>query len=117
MRIHKPQLRAWIGAVVQGLLKRQRPQTPHSETPSRWKMRDVSGLHYSSRNLGLTQRDRLRFIRLYSQTSLREALARERKFWERVERRANRLSAAERRRSPDSELAPPRALHSAGTQP
>ena len=117
MRIHKPQLRAWIGAVVQGLWKRQRPQTPQSETPSRWKMRDVSGLHYSSRNLGLTQRDRLRFIRLYSQTSLREALVRERKFWERVERRANRLYVAERRRSPNSELAPSQALHSAGTQP
>ncbi|HCX88721.1 MAG TPA: hypothetical protein DG761_11920, partial [Gammaproteobacteria bacterium] len=92
-------------------------RTPQSKTPSRWKMRDVSGLHYSSRSLGLTQRDRLRFIRLYSQTNLRETLDRDRPFWERVERRANRLYAAERRRSPDSGLAPPRALHSAGTQP
>ena len=91
MQIHKPQLRAWIGALVHGLLKRQRPRTPQSETPSRWKMRDVSGLHYSSMDLGLTQRDRLRFIRLYSQASLRETLGRDRQFWERVERRAKRL--------------------------
>tara|TARA_B100000315_G_scaffold79150_2_gene72497 strand:+ start:751 stop:2931 length:2181 start_codon:yes stop_codon:yes gene_type:complete len=117
MRIHKPKLSAWIRAAAHGLLKRQRPRTPQSKTPSRWKMRDVSGLHYSSRSLGLTQRDRLRFIRLYSQTNLRETLDRDRPFWERVERRANRLYAAERRRSPDSGLAPPRALHSAGTQP
>ena len=117
MRIHKPQLRAWIGAVVQGLWKRQRPQTPQSETPSRWKMRDVSGLHYSSMNLGLTQRDLLRFIRLYSGGSLRQALGRDRQFWERVERRANRLYAAEQRRSPDSEIAAAQTLHSAGTQP
>ena len=117
MQIHKPQLRAWIGALVHGLLKRQRPRTPRSETPSRWKMRDVSGLHYSSMGLGLTQRDRLRFIRLYSQTSLRETLGCDRQFWKRVERRAKRLYIAEQRRSPDSGRAPPQALHSVGTQP
>jgi len=86
-------------------------------TPKRWKIKDVAGLHYSSMDLGLTQRDRLRFIRLYSQAPLRETLDRDRRFWERVERRANRLYTAEQRRSPDSEIAPAQTLHSAGTQP
>ena len=87
------------------------------QTPKRWKIKDVAGLHYSSMDLGLTARDRLRFIRLYSKGSLRQALGRDRQFWERVERRANRLYAAEQRRSPDSEIAPAQTLHSAGTQP
>ncbi|MED5533033.1 MAG: lipopolysaccharide core heptose(I) kinase RfaP, partial [Pseudomonadota bacterium] len=87
------------------------------KTPKRWKIKDVAGLHYSSMDLGLTARDRLRFIRLYSQGSLRQALGRDRQFWERVERRANRLYASEQRRSPDSELAAAQTLHSAGTQP
>lgn len=87
------------------------------QTPKRWKIKDVAGLHYSSMDLGLTARDRLRFIRLYSKGGLRQALGRDRQFWERVERRANRLYAAEQRRSPDSEIAPTQTLHSAGTQP
>ena len=87
------------------------------KTPKRWKIKDVAGLHYSSMDLGLTVRDRLRFIRLYSGGSLHQALGRDRQFWERVERRANRLYAAEQRRSPDSELAAAQTLHSARTQP
>ena len=87
------------------------------KTPKRWKIKDVAGLHYSSMDLGLTARDRLRFIRLYSQGSLRQALGRDRQFWERVERRANRLYTSEQRRSPDSKLAAAQTLHRAGTQP
>ena len=86
-------------------------------TPKRWKIKDVAGLHYSSMDLGLTTRDLLRFIRLYSQAPLRETLDRDRQFWKRVERRANRLYAAERRRLPASDIAPAQTLHSAGTQP
>lgn len=87
------------------------------KTPKRWKIKDVAGLHYSSMDLGLTARDRLRFVRLYSQGSLRQALGRDRQFWERVERRASRLYASEKRRSSDSELTAGQTLHSAGTQP
>jgi UDP-glucose:(heptosyl)LPS alpha-1,3-glucosyltransferase len=86
-------------------------------TPKRWKIKDVAGLHYSSMDLGLTTRDLLRFIRLYSQAPLRETLDRDRQFWKRVERRANRLYAAEQRRLPASDIAPAQTLHSAGTQP
>ena len=68
-------------------------------------------------DLGLTTRDLFRFIRLYSQAPLREILGRDRQFWKRVERRANRLYAAEQRRSPTGAIAPAQTLHSAGTQP
>jgi hypothetical protein len=117
MRIHKPQLRAWIGALVHGLLKRQRPQTPQSETPSRWKMRDVSGLHYSSMGLGLTQRDRLRFMKIYTQHSVRHILTHEARFWRRVDRRAQRLYRAERLRQPMANAPVAQSLRSANTQP
>ncbi|MGE4660603.1 MAG: lipopolysaccharide core heptose(I) kinase RfaP [Arenicellales bacterium] len=117
MRIHKPQLRAWIGALVHGLLKRQRPRTPQSETPPRWKMRDVSGLHYSSMGLGLTQRDRLRFMKIYTQHSLRNILTREAEFWRRVDRRAKRLYRAQHLRQPMANAPVAQSLRGASTQP
>jgi len=117
MQIHKPQLRAWIGALVHGLLKRQRPRTPRSETPSRWKMRDVSGLHYSSMDLGLTQRDRLRFMKIYTQSDLRHTLTQDAQFWRRVDRRAQRLYRTERLRQPMANAPVAQSLRSASTQP
>jgi hypothetical protein len=117
MRIHKPQLKAWIGALVHGLLKRQRPRTPQSETPPRWKMRDVSGLHYSSMGLGLTQRDRLRFMKIYTQHSLRNILTQEAEFWRRVDRRAKRLYRAQHLRQPMANAPVAQSLRGASTQP
>ncbi len=87
-------------------------------TPPRWKIKDVAGLHYSSMDLGLTRRDKLRFIKLYRpEQSLRETLASDARFWHRVDRRAQRLYQAERRRAPNTDIAVARALHGAGTQP
>ncbi|MDP6030636.1 MAG: lipopolysaccharide core heptose(I) kinase RfaP, partial [Arenicellales bacterium] len=60
------------------------------QTPKRWKIKDVAGLHYSSMDLGLTQRDRLRFMKIYTQHSLRYILTHEAQFWRRVDRRAQR---------------------------
>jgi len=50
-------------------------------------------LYFSAMDCGLTARDRLRFIRLYSGTDLRTALTRDGPFWRRVELRARRLYA------------------------
>ena len=105
MRIHKPSRTAWIKAAVKGLLKRQRPRTPQSKTPSRWKMRDVSGLHYSSRKLGLTRGDLIRFMSAYENTSRRqvlEALKNNRpfrNFWRKVQKRALNLHKLEQRKA------------------
>ena len=101
MRIHKPTNRAWIKAAIKGLLKLQRPEIPRSVTPRRWRMRDVSGLHYSSMDLGLTKRDLIRFISTYENISTRqalEALQGNNSFWRDVESRAHNLYRSEKRR-------------------
>ena len=122
MRIHKPQLGAWIRSAVQGLLKRQRPRTPQSKTPSRWKMRDVSGLHYSSRNLGLTRGDLIRFMSAYENTSRRQVLEafnnnrRFKHFWRKVQKRALNLHKLEQRRARNQRKAETTVLTTAGTQ-
>lgn len=50
----------------------------------RWKEKDLAGLYFSSLHTGLTDRDRLRFVRTYSGVSLRSALGTQRRFWKRV---------------------------------
>ena len=102
MQIHKPRWTAWIKAILQGALKLQRPHPPESVTPRRWKMRDVSGLHYSSMDLGLTKRDLIRFISTYENISNRqvlEALQANDGFWRDVQSRAQNLYRSEKRRT------------------
>jgi hypothetical protein len=102
MQIHKPRWTAWIKAILQGVLKLQRPHPPESVTPRRWKMRDVSGLHYSSMDLGLTKRDLIRFISTYENISNRqvlEALQDNDGFWRDVQSRAQNLYRSEKRRT------------------
>ena len=102
MQIHKPTITAWFKAIFIGLLKLQRPQPPQSVTPSRWKMRDVSGLHYSSMDLGLTKRDLIRFIATYENISNRQvlkALQDNDGFWRDVQSRAQNLYRSEKRRT------------------
>lgn len=86
-------------------------------TPKRWKIKDVAGLHYSSMDLGLTQRDRLRFMKIYTQHNLRYILTHETQFWRRVDRRAKRLYRAERLRQPMANTPVAQSLRSASTQP
>ena len=102
MQIHKPTKSAWFKAISRGLLKLQRPQPPQIVTPSRWRMRDVSGLHYSSMDLGLTKRDLIRFISTYENISNRqvlEALQDNNRFWRKVQSRAQNLYRSEKRRT------------------
>ncbi len=68
-------------------------------TPTRWRVKDIAGLHFSSMHLPLTSRDRLRFVSAYRDKPLREILPNEASFWRQVTRRAASLAAAERRRS------------------
>ena len=101
MQIHKPRWTAWIKAILQGALKLQRPHPPESVTPRRWKMRDVSGLHYSSMDLGLTKRVLIRFISTYENISNRqvlETLQDNDGFWRDVQSRAHNLYRSEKRR-------------------
>ena len=64
-------------------------------------MRDVSGLHYSSMDLGLTKRDLIRFIATYENISNRQALETLQdndSFWRDVQSRAHNLYRSEERR-------------------
>lgn len=68
-------------------------------TPVRWAVKDISGLRYSSMDLGLTRRDIYRFMRIYRSKPLKQVLGGEKLFWRRVESRARNLYEAEKRRA------------------
>ncbi len=48
-----------------------------NSVPIRWRNKDLIGLYYSSLNIGLTQRDVLRFMKVYFGLSLRDILQQE----------------------------------------
>ncbi len=58
---------------------------------SRWVKKDIAGLYFSSMEIGLTQRDRLRFMRCYANTDLRVSLEQDRRFWNSVLARGQSL--------------------------
>lgn len=58
-------------------------------TPLRWRIKDLAGLYFSSMDIGLTQRDLLRFVKRYTMLPLREALADLN--WQVIKKRAERL--------------------------
>jgi len=68
-------------------------------TPARWIIKDIAGLYYSSMDIGLTQRDLLRFIRAYRARPLRDILETEHAFWSRVDTKAKALYESEERRA------------------
>jgi heptose I phosphotransferase len=59
-------------------------------TPTRWVVKDLAGLYFSSKDIGLTSRDLLRFIREYRQLDLHDVLTREGTFWKKVKQRGDR---------------------------
>lgn len=61
------------------------------KTPKRWVIKDLAGLYFSSKDIGLTKQDYFRFMLTYRQKSLRDIADSEREFWQKVETRGNRL--------------------------
>ena len=61
--------------------------------PVRWRVKDIAGLYFSSRDAGLTKRDLLRFARVYSNTALKTTLSKDKKFWKKVITRGDSLYA------------------------
>ena len=59
--------------------------------PRRWLVKDLGGLLFSAFEKGLTRRDLLRFIRLYSDSPLREVLVKDAAIWDAVAKRAIKL--------------------------
>lgn len=60
-------------------------------TPKRWVIKDLAGLYFSSKEIGLTQRDYYRFMKLYSGKSLRDLMDNESQFWQKVKARGEQL--------------------------
>lgn len=65
-----------------------------AQVPDRWLLRDLAALLYSTLDLDFSQRDWLRFVRLYSGRPLREELRDRGDFWRKVLRRAHKLYRA-----------------------
>jgi len=61
------------------------------QTPQRWVVKDVGSLHFSSMEIGLTQRDLLRFLRVYFRRPLRQFLTDEAEFLQAVQQRGDAL--------------------------
>ena len=66
-------------------------------TPARWVVKDIAGLYFSSKDIGLTHRDLFRFMKVYRSCSLKEALSGDRLFWRRVKYRGDNLYESEKR--------------------
>jgi heptose I phosphotransferase len=62
-----------------------------SVTPDRWIIKDLAGLYFSSKDIGLTKYDLFRFMKFYSSRSLRNIWKSNKTFWKKVETRGERL--------------------------
>jgi heptose I phosphotransferase len=59
--------------------------------PTRWVIKDLAGLYFSSKDIGLSQRDLLRFMKVYCACPLRSVLKQEGNFWQKVKQRGDQL--------------------------
>jgi heptose I phosphotransferase len=64
-----------------------------AKLPVRWAVKDIAGLYFSAMDIGLTQRDLLRFMRLYKGKAWRDTLRADKRFWLAVQHRAEQLYA------------------------
>lgn len=62
------------------------------KVPQRWLIKDLAALYFSAMQIGLSQRDYYRFIKIYKGRSLRECFEREPKFWNKVVHKANSIN-------------------------
>lgn len=83
--LYEGQLRCYLIDLHRAQLRRK--------TPLRWRAKDLGGLYFSAMDIGLTERDRQRFLRHYCAGGLREALSEQAGLWRRVEQRAQQLYA------------------------
>ncbi|MCZ7655205.1 MAG: hypothetical protein M5R42_14490 [Rhodocyclaceae bacterium] len=66
--------------------------------PRRWRDKDLAALHFSTLEIGLTARDRLRFLRAYFGRPLREVLREEAPLLAYLGREGARLAERYRRK-------------------
>ncbi|EMM9642079.1 lipopolysaccharide core heptose(I) kinase RfaP [Providencia rettgeri] len=70
-----------------------------NSVPIRWRNKDLIGLYYSSLNIGLTQRDIFRFMKVYFELPLRTILQRERHLIAKAESKAEQIKERTIRKS------------------
>lgn len=70
-----------------------------SKVPLRWRDKDLIGLYFSSMNIGLTQRDIWRFMRVYFDRPLREIVSQESALLARAEAKAEKIRERTQRKS------------------
>ena len=78
------------------LIDLHRAQT-RTATPKRWRNKDLAALYFSVLDIGLTRRDRLRFLRDYFAQPLRKTLADETRLLTWLEGKAAKLYARKQR--------------------
>lgn len=61
------------------------------KTPLRWIIKDLAGLYFSSKDIGLTRRDLFRFMKMYANKSMREIFNDDKSFWQKVNNRGEQL--------------------------
>ncbi|MCK5892963.1 MAG: lipopolysaccharide core heptose(I) kinase RfaP [Endozoicomonadaceae bacterium] len=74
-----------------------------SITPKRWIIKDIAGLWFSVVDIGLSQRDLFRFIRIYTGLPLREAFTQYQWLWQPLERKVQTLHRRYHRKSKNGE--------------
>lgn len=70
------------------------------KTPQRYIIKDLGGLYSSALNIGLTSRDKLRFMSIYSGRNTRQILIEDRSFWSKVIQRAKQINRRDTTRKP-----------------
>ena len=68
------------------------------QTPKRWIRKDIAGLYFSALDIGLTQRDILRFIKIYTGMPLKQALSEYSWLWEGLQKKAQKLYERQQRK-------------------
>ena len=61
------------------------------KVPFRWQVKDIGGLFFSALDIGLTRHDIFRFMKYYSQKSLKETLQHDKFFWQNTAQTAIKL--------------------------
>ncbi|MDB2384498.1 lipopolysaccharide core heptose(I) kinase RfaP [Endozoicomonas sp.] len=59
--------------------------------PDRWRLKDLSGLFFSSMDYGFSQRDIFRFIRRYTGLPLKEAITKYQAMWHKIDKKSQKL--------------------------
>ncbi|MBM3392732.1 MAG: lipopolysaccharide core heptose(I) kinase RfaP [Betaproteobacteria bacterium] len=80
------------------LIDLHRAQVREGAAPRRWRDKDLAALHFSTLEIGLTARDRLRFLRAYFERPLREVLDTEADLLAHLAREGERLMKRYRRK-------------------